>query len=197
VDTAPPASPVPAASSPASDADAQVASGPGRPGDRRLRDMALSLAVLLVPVILIVLAYRVLQGGDQPVAVDPGPAIAEARAAGMPVLVPAGLPSGWQSASAQLTRAETGPVLRIGYRTPTGGGAQVVQSSGPADQLLAAELTTSARPAGTEQIGGRPWQGYLARPGERAYVLLEPARTVIVFGTARQPELRELVASLR
>jgi Protein of unknown function (DUF4245) len=158
--------------------------------------MALSLIVLLVPVILIVLAYRVLQGGDQPVAVDPAPAIAEARAAGIAVVEPTGLRSGWQPASAQFTRAD-GAVLRIGYRTPSGTGAQLVESSRPADQLLPAELTNRARSAGTEEIGGRTWQRYTARPGEQAFVLLEPARTVIVLGSATDRELRELVASLR
>ncbi|HEY3008167.1 MAG TPA: DUF4245 domain-containing protein [Micromonosporaceae bacterium] len=168
-----------------------------RAASRRPRDMALSLIVLLIPVFLIVVAYRVLQGGDQPVAVDPAPAIAEARAAGLVVAEPTGLRSGWQPASAQLTRDQGGAVLRIGYRTPSGTGAQLVESSGPAEQLLPAELTSRARPAGTEEIGGRTWQRYAARPGERAFVLLEPARTVIVLGSATDPELRELVVSLR
>jgi hypothetical protein len=158
--------------------------------------MALSLLVLLVPVVLIVGAYRVLYQGDRPVVVDPSAAIAQARAAGIPVAEPTGLGSGWRPVSAQLSRGDLGPILRIGYLTPSEGGVQLVQTSGPADQVLAAELTGDARSEGTQDIDGRTWQRYATRPGERALVLLEPDRTVIVLGTTSEAELRELAASL-
>ncbi|HEX2357382.1 MAG TPA: DUF4245 domain-containing protein [Micromonosporaceae bacterium] len=190
METAPPTSPTGPAASPADGLPEH------RPAGRGPRDMALSLLVLLVPVLLVVGAYRVLYQGDRPVVVDPAPAIAQARAAGIPVAEPTALGSGWRPASAQLTRGDLGPLLRIGYLTPTGAGAQLVQSSGPADQVLAAELTGAARTLGSEEIGGRTWQRYAARPGERALVLLEPGRTVMVLGTAPDGELRELAASL-
>jgi len=163
---------------------------------RTPRDMALSLLVLLVPVILGVLVYRVLFDGDEPVVVDPTSAIAEARAVGaFPVAEPTGLDSGWRTVSARFERGTDGAVLRLGYLTPDGDGVQLVQGNVPADRLVPQELTGKARPDGQLDIAGTTWQRYLARPGERALVLLEPARTVIVVGAAPMSDLRTLAGA--
>lgn len=158
--------------------------------------MAISLLVLLVPVFLIVVIYRELHGGDQPVVIDPAPVVAEARAAGLPVTDPTGLPGGWRTVSATFQPGTDGAVLRLGYLTPHGDGAQVIQSAAPAEKLLPAELTGSARPEGTVQLNATGWQRYRARPGERALVLLQPDRTIIVIGTAAEAELRSMAQSL-
>ncbi|WP_213452703.1 DUF4245 domain-containing protein [Rhizomonospora bruguierae] len=160
------------------------------------RDILLSLLVLLIPVVVVVAIYRVVQGGDQPVVVDPAPAVADARAAkAFPVAEPAGLPSGWQPIRATY-RDRT---LRIGYRTPKGGGVQLVERPGTTDpgQAIHAELSDTARPLGTVDIAGRTWQRYAGRPGESGLVLLEPSRTVVVLGNAAEAELTSLAAALR
>lgn len=160
--------------------------------------MALSLVVLLVPVLVVVLIYRVVQGGDQPVEVDTGQAVAQARAAGaFPVSDAAGLGDGWRPISATFQDAEGGKILRVGYVTPDGGGVQLVQSDVPAERLLPAELTASGQPQGTTEVAGQTWQRYTARRGETALVLLQPDRTVIVVGGAAEEELRDLAAAVR
>ena len=63
---------------------------------RRPRDLILSLLVILVPVALLMVIYRGLHNGDEPVLVDPGPAIEAARRADhFPIAAPAGLADGW------------------------------------------------------------------------------------------------------
>jgi Protein of unknown function (DUF4245) len=165
---------------------------------RTPRDMVLSLIVLLVPVLLVVLIYRVVQGGDQPVEVDTAPAIAQARSTNaFPVTEPAGLGDDWRAISATFQKAEGGQVLRIGYVTPDGAGLLLIQSDVSPVKLLPAELTKSGRPAGTVKIDGQSWQRYTARPGERALVLLERERTIVIVGGAHDEEQRELAAAVR
>ncbi|MFC4106824.1 DUF4245 domain-containing protein [Micromonospora zhanjiangensis] len=163
---------------------------------RRPRDMAISLLVLLVPIALAIGVYRVVFGGDQPVRTDPAPAIDQARRSGaFPVLEPVGLGPDWHPVSATFNRAEG--TLRIGYVTSSGAGAQLVESAVPPDRLLPAELTGRARPEGRVSVNGREWQWYAVRAGERALVLLEPKRTVIVVGSAGEQELSDLADALR
>lgn len=159
--------------------------------------MALSLAVLLVPLFLVVMIYRVVHDGDRPLEVDPSSAIAEARAAAaFPVAEPAGLGDGWKTVSATFQRRADGAVLRLGYLSPDGDGLQVVQSNVPADQLLPAELTGKARAEGTAEVAAKSWQRYRTRPGEQALVLLAPTRTTIVIGTAPESDLHTLAQAI-
>ncbi|GAA4694457.1 DUF4245 domain-containing protein [Phytohabitans rumicis] len=177
--------------------DQQTVAPPPSTNTRRPRDMVLSMAVLLVPVLIIVLIYRVVQGGDQPVKVDTAPALDQARSVGaFPVSEPSGLDDGWRPISATFQTADGGKVLRIGYVTPSGAGVQLVQSDVPAERLLPAELTGSGQPRGATDIAGQSWQRYTARPGEQALVLLQPDRTVIVVGSAEETELRILATAV-
>ncbi|WP_433285153.1 DUF4245 family protein [Micromonospora sp. CA-244673] len=166
--------------------------------ERSPKDMALSLLVLLVPIALLVAFYRGFLGGDEPVTVDPAPAFEQARAANaFPVAEPRGLGSDWRTVSARY-QTETGAgTLRIGYVTPEGRGAQLVESNVPAEKLLPAELS-GGQPQGPADLpGGTSWQRYTARGNEQALVLLEPNRTVLVVGDAGEAELRELATALR
>ncbi|MFG1868941.1 DUF4245 domain-containing protein [Micromonospora arborensis] len=166
--------------------------------ERSPKDMAISLLVLLVPIALLLAFYRGFLGGDQATTVDPAPAIEQARAANtFPVSQPQGLGSGWSTVSARYQTVEGGANLRIGYLTPEGRGVQLLQSSVPADRLLPAELTNQGQPQGPTELAGRTWQLYTARGNQQALVLLEPTRTVIVIGDARDNELRELAGAVR
>ena len=172
------------------------AAAPARDG-RSPRDMATALLVLLVPILLVIGAYRIFLDGDQPTVVDPAPTVAEARAAGaFPVAEPTGLDRDWRPVSAVFRRAADGATLRLGYVSPSGGGVQLVQSSLPVAQLLPTELSRTLPPEGITPVDGRDWQRYPARPGERALVLLEPGRTVIAVGAVSERELRDLVDAL-
>ncbi|MFY1619359.1 DUF4245 family protein [Micromonospora sp. WMMD736] len=166
--------------------------------ERSPKDMAISLLVLLIPIALLLAFYRGFLGGDQATTVDPAPAIEQARSANtVPVSEPQGLGSGWRTVSARYQSVDGGATLRIGYLTPEGRGVQLVQSSVPAERLLPAELTDQGQPQGPTELGGRTWQRYTARGNQQALALLEPTRTVLVIGDARDNELRELAGSLR
>jgi len=165
---------------------------PSRPG----RDIALSLVVLLVPVFLLLLVYRVVFSGDAPIAVDATDTWATARhSAPYPVLEPVGLPAKWTVISATYDRG----TLRVGYVTPSGSGLQLVESDQPVDRLLPTELGTGAQPGDLVTIEGRQWRSYpVARTGgQRALVLADAGRTAVVVGDASDTDLRTFVATLR
>ncbi|WP_431921604.1 DUF4245 domain-containing protein [Micromonospora wenchangensis] len=179
-----------------------VTARPGRPersrSERSPKDMALSLLVLLVPIALLLAFYRGFLGGEQPTTVDAAPAYEQARAANVfPVAEPSGLGDGWRTVSAGFRTVDDGATLRVGYLTPEGRGAQLVQSTVPPQRLIPAELTAQGQPQGPADLGGANWQRYTGRGNEQALVLLEPNRTVIVVGDARDNELRELAGALR
>ncbi|MDH6464979.1 hypothetical protein M2302_005180 [Micromonospora sp. A200] len=166
--------------------------------ERSPKDMALSLLVLLVPIALLVAFYRGFLGGEQPTVIDAAPAYEQARAANaFPVSEPARLSSGWRTVSASYRTVEGGANLRVGYLTPEGRGVQLLQSNVPPEKLLPAELTAEGQPQGPTDLGGRNWQRYTGRGNDQALVLLEPNRTILVIGDARENELRQLAGSLR
>src|SRR2546429_2683032 len=158
----------------------------GRPA----RDMLLSMAVLLIPIFLLVGAYRDFYSGDAPVAVDASQTWATARhSAPYPVLAPDGLPKGWTVISATYA----GGTLRVGYVSPSGGGLQPVESDRTGDVLLPAELGTDARPGNLVTIDGRAWRAYpVVHGGGRALVLVDQGRTVVVVGTVTDSDLHAL-----
>ncbi len=203
-----PATPAPAAGTPAPPAASHAPAGDPAPGpigaaaaaskrsERSPRDMALSMLVLLIPIVLLLGFYRFLFNGDQPIGVDPAPAIAEARAAGaFPVLEPTGLPADWTTSTATFRRTADGATLRIGYVDPDGDPLQLVQSSVPTATLIPAELGRTG-PGGTVRAGSRTWQRYETRPGEEAIVLSDKGRTVIVVGATDVAKLQTLAAAL-
>jgi hypothetical protein len=165
-----------------------------RRGGRGARDIILSMLVLLVPLALVVALFR-FQGGESVQTVDTAPAIADAQAARFPLAVPTQLDSGWRPLSAVFQRSG-GLTLRIGYLTPNGDTAQLVESNRPETALL--DDTIGSRPAGTTRpIGGEDWQHYDLANGNRAFVLTSADRTLVVYGSASDAELGVLAASLR
>ncbi|PZM96451.1 MAG: DUF4245 domain-containing protein [Actinobacteria bacterium] len=180
--------------------ESSTTSGPAAPAQRSSRsvkDLVISLLVILLPIAALFALHRFVLGGGQPVVIDPSPVVADAKSvAGFPISEPVGLDEGWRPTVASFRHVEGGRTLRIGYVTPRGAGVQLVQSSVPADELLPAELSDEATPQGATELGGRSWQRYSARPGERALVLLEPQRTVVIVGDAAEEELAALAAAL-
>lgn len=160
--------------------------------------MALSLVVLLVPIALLLGFYRLVLDGDQPITVDPSPAIAQARSSGLfPVAEPTGLGDDWHVSTATFRRVDGGATLRLGYVGPDEAPVQLVQSSVPLAKLITAELGSGAGPQGTVRAGERTWQRYDARPGEAALVLLDKGRTIVIVGASPESTLQRLAASLR
>jgi hypothetical protein len=106
--------------------------------------MALSLLVLLVPIFVLVVGYRVLFNGDAPAKADPKPALESAKRAGMTQLPPETPPAGWSIVTAQFRDG----VLRIGYLTDAHKEVQLVESK---LDLAATELPK----AGETRLFGR------------------------------------------
>ncbi|RZU50227.1 uncharacterized protein DUF4245 [Krasilnikovia cinnamomea] len=170
--------------------------GRGR-AERPPRDMVISLAVLLVPIALVLIFYRVVLDGDAPRSIDPGPTIQQAQAASVfPVAEPRGLGDDWHVASATWRREATGATLRLGYVAPGDAPVQLIESSVPAETLLPRELGRTLAPHGFYQNAGRAWQRYAAGAETQALVLLEKNRSVIVLGQADVRQLEKLAASL-
>ncbi|WP_433298056.1 DUF4245 domain-containing protein [Actinoplanes sp. CA-030573] len=165
--------------------------------ERSPRDMALSLAVLLVPIALLLIFYRVVLSGDAPVTVDPAATLQEARAAGVfTVATPTGLSDDWRPASATFQRQTNGATLRIGYVDPDKDPVQLVESNVPAATLLPGELGTSAKALGNFRTPAGVWRVYDGRPGEQALVLADPARTIVIVGKTDMKNLETLASSL-
>ena len=169
----------------------------GRGQERSPRDMMLSLAVLLVPIALLLIFYRVVLSGDAPVTVDATPTIQEAQQAALfPVAVPRGLGDDWHTASATFQRQSDGATLRIGYVDPGKDPVQLVESSVPTAGLLPGELGSNAKALGVYRTPAGVWRVYDARTGEKALVLAEPTRTIVVVGKADLSELETLASTL-
>jgi len=158
--------------------------------------MVLSIVVLIVPIVIMVGIYRGLKRGDQPVTIDTATVLDDARRADdFPVAAPAGLPAQWHPISARYQRGDGRAVLRIGYVSPSRAGFQVVESDRPADALLAEELGNT-RPDGTATVAGKQWQRYVGDANQRALVLLERERTVVVIGVGSDADLATLAGAL-
>jgi hypothetical protein len=198
VEPAQPADPPPAPATPSPHAPAPPGAVPASArGGRSPRDMALSLAVLLVPIALLLAFYRGVLGGDAPIEVDPQPAIASAQSAhAFPVAVPIGLSADWHVTAATFRHADGGATLRLGYVDPDEDPVQLVQSSVPVTALLKAELGDTAAPGGAFRTGAHTWQRYDARPGEAALVLVDKGRTIIVVGATDPTNLEDLATAL-
>jgi hypothetical protein len=168
-----------------------------RRAGRSPRDMIISLLVLLIPIALLLVFYRVVLDGDAPVAIDASDTINQARTAAVfPVAEPRGLGGDWHTTSATWTRTADGATLRLGYVAPDDDSALVIQSNIAPDKLVPAELGDKAQPRGTIRTGNAAWRSYLARPGETALVLSDPARTIIVTGNTDAKHLEEMAAAL-
>jgi hypothetical protein len=164
---------------------------------RSPRDMVLSLAILIVPIALLLIFYRVVLSGDAPVSIDPSPTIQEAQQAkAFPVAVPTGLGDDWHASSATYAKQAGGSTLRIGYVDPDKDPILLIESSVPSSALLPAELTPKARPLTNFRAANGVWQLYDGRPGEQALVLADQSRTIIVTGKTDVSNLERLASSL-
>ena len=162
-----------------------------------IRDMAISLAVLVVPLLALMALCQ--SGEPQVKTVDPARTFQAAKAeARFPVMVPADLPDGWRVTNASLNRADGGALtLRVSYLTSANTFIQLVQSDVATETVIVDELG-GGKIQGTSDVGGVAWQRYAGRrAGETALVLLGPKATVIVVGDASLGDLRRLAGSLR
>jgi len=161
--------------------------------------MALSLSVLVIPIMVMVWLFNYLGSTSDSGTADPEPVFEQARTVGLQVMEPVGLDEDWRPTTVVLRRVDGAYTMRVGYVTSQDGLIQLIQSETRFEKLLADELGEGVRPEGTVEINGVQWEWYPGRQGARALVMTQPDRdlTVIVLGRATDEELQELAASLR
>jgi hypothetical protein len=129
--------------------------------------------------------------------IDTGPPIAAARAQlGFPLVVPVGLSNRWRPTSTHFEPAgpASGASFRIGYVTPAGRYAELLEGGDAPDAVAAQYGPLDAD--GTVAIAGASWARYRTGDGHPLLRLTTGKRTTIVSGTAPQDELVQLAGSL-
>lgn len=192
--------PVAEASAPGSGAPRPAEPGELRPTGRSnarlrqtVRDMILSLAVVLAAIaVILVITWR--PTPDPVRVIDPTPALSLARAqADYPVLYPADLDASWRPTSARweiTPSSQPDPAWHVGFVTPDDAYAQLGQSA-TEDPAYVADQVGVAEPAGE-------WEGWLRfdSADQRALVRVDGGVTVVVSGTAPWPTLQALALRL-
>lgn len=168
----------------------------GRPNARlaqTVRDMVLSLAVVLAAIgVIMAITWR--PTPDPVRVVDPTPELALARAqAAYPVVYPADLDAAWRTTSARWEITEASlpePAWHVGFVTPEDEYAQLGQTASQNPAYVEGQVD-GASPAGE-------WNGWLRYDGpeQRALVRIDGGVTVVVSGTAPWPTLEFLAERL-
>lgn len=177
-----------------------------RRGGGRVIDMVISLAVLLVPVLIIMAIFTV--PPDKPVAeaVDWQPVVEQARAgAKFEVMAPRALPDDWIATRARWAPAGQAGVdgrpvpadtLQLGFIDPQPLYFGLDQSSAPAAPFIA-KVTRSGRFDGQSVVGGRTWHRYVSEDGRtRALVLSDAASTVVLTADGSYEALEAFAGTL-
>lgn len=171
-----------------------------------VRDMAISLAVIAVP-IAVVLAIEPSKSGNPVHVVDAASfqaTLGAARAAEpFTVVAPSGLPATWKLTSVNYNPAGSGPAdWHMGYLTPSGAYAVLEQTSEPFAGYLSDQHSDASADVAVQIAGATPnvWQHYTGTTpgGLRTLLYAQNAKfTVIVAGSAPLAELEQLAAALR
>jgi hypothetical protein len=156
--------------------------------------------VLLCLVIVGFTSWR--QQADERVqTVDPASTVHLAAArAGYPVQAPAGLDRRYLATSARTDAGNATPgkpvTLQIGYLTPARRFAGFVESDDPGAQAVH-DVLDGATPDGSVDIAGVPWTRSTTKRGEIALSRTVGAVTLLVTGSAGQPELATVAGAVR
>ncbi|MGW0607302.1 DUF4245 domain-containing protein [Streptomyces sp. NPDC002644] len=166
----------------------------GMKGKQSVRDMVLSLGLILLAAGVIYLFVPHDDTAPEPKRVDYRVELLTARrAAPYPVAAPEGLPESWTATSVRY-RAENAR-WHLGFADPDGGYVALEQSTEKPDEFVDS-ATQGAKKTGTRSVGGRDWDRY---EGERydALVLREEGVTTVVTGSGGQDDLAAMAGALR
>ncbi|MDO4783634.1 MAG: DUF4245 domain-containing protein [Propionibacteriaceae bacterium] len=156
------------------------------------RDMFWSMAVLLIPVLVIIAIYA-RPGDETPQRIDYLPVLTRAQQESpYPVLAPRNLPETWTPTRARWAKAgeawldgkpAAGNSWQLGFIDPEGIYIAVQQRDGAAIAAFVAQLTRDGSPGETVTLGGREWQRYISADGRtRSLVHTGPRMSAIVAG---------------
>jgi hypothetical protein len=164
---------------------------PTRPKPRRMRDMAMSLAVLLVPLGLFFVGWGWLATDRQVSVVDTTEDYATAKSLGLMVIEPE-LAEEWKPISTDLAAEGERVTLRTGWYSPEGDGLQMVETNGTAAEVNA-DLTGPGTPV---EAGGIEWATYELGHGAAWVAELEGETVVLTAEPDGVNELPELAAAV-
>jgi hypothetical protein len=116
---------------------------------------------------------------------------------GLPPLVPTGLDKPWYANSASLKYGSKTAHLHIGWVTPTNEYAALEESNTSSSAFIQAELgERGLKTVGAQLIGGLSWAQRVSEQGERSLTCTTGAITVVITGSASQPQLDQLAGAL-
>jgi hypothetical protein len=165
-------------------------------------NMVRSLAPLVLLCLVIVGFTALRQQPEERVqTVDPASTVHLAAArAGYAVQAPTGLDRRYLSTSARTNAGKASPgqpvTLEIGYLTPARKYAGFVESDDPLAQPVR-DVLSGATQHGSVDIAGVPWTRSTTKRGETALSRTAGAVTLVVTGSAGEPELTAVAAALR
>jgi uncharacterized protein YjeT (DUF2065 family) len=120
------------------------------------------------------------------------------QVSGVAPLTPTGLPSTWRATAGTLTGARTDEHLHIGFAAPGQSYAGLDEAVGASASVIRSVLgPAGATGNGSVQVDGARWQRRTSSRGELALVHRDGRLTLVVTGSASQPSLESLAASLR
>lgn len=179
--------------------DAAGLAGPPsrRPKTKTVRDMLLSMAVILAGAfgLYLFVPHDASQDPVRPVEYRVE-ANSAARAAPYELLAPEGLAEEWRATSVRYRHeSDHGAFWRLGFMDPENEYVALGQADGPAGPFIA-EFTQGAE-ATTEQVrvAGEAWTRYTG-PKYDALVRQTPEVTTVVAGTAPADRLADFAAAL-
>ena len=183
-------------------ADEQQAVAPEQPG-RYQRSIGGGVGSLIV-LVVVVLAFVGFRGifrdnpEVEPEAVDYLAVVAPAQQAGMAVVYPRSLPSGWKATSVDYTPGER-PAWGVGMLTDHEKFVGVRQQDADLSLLLETYVDKDAVEGDTVTVDGAvvpEWQEWSDAGGDHAYAASVGDYEVLVFGSASVDDLLTVVRSL-
>lgn len=170
-------------------------------------DMIRSLAVILIPLLVITFLFtRNLR--DHPVSVvDYTPILAQARQQSpYPVLAPTNLPSGWRATRASWVRTGENALndqpsprnaWTLGFLDPSATYIGLYQGDAQVEDLVTT-ATAKGHQDGSSTVDGQAWQRWISQDGRtRSLVLAGPKDTAIVAGDLPYEALEAYAGTLR
>ncbi len=169
--------------------------------------MAISMGLIAVVALLLYGMYGGVSfspgqaiDGPAPTADVTGGLTRAAPLVGFPVVIPAGLPAGWNPNSFSFVdksaASTTAPaVVRAGWLTTEGRFISLAQSDGAVADLLDSELGAVAPPNGTTMAGGVEWTTTTGRRQEAAWVRTVGDVTFLITGSASPDDFQTLAAA--
>ncbi len=173
---------------------------------KRPIDMLLSLAVILVPILLISWFFTRTPGSPPLTRIDWAPTLATARAESpYPVLAPRNLPDTWVPRKVVWAKpGQPGPdgkpavghTWQLGLLSPDQVYVTVTQRDAAANALVA-ELSREGVRDGTASVGGATWERYVSKDARtRALVTTSGGVVTVVAGDTSYEGLVAFAATL-